>query len=96
MSFQKFQSVARTLDRSEMLGVLGGSGTCAFITRGGNVFAGVNKRDAMISGRGSHWCCDSCSKASWLSDDQKKYLESMRSGSSSVSLPVSSGAVALP
>lgn len=97
MSFQKFQSVARTLDRSEMLGVLGGSGSCAFITKDRYVFGGgVSKREAMSAGRGGHWCCDSCSHASWLSDTQKKYLESLRSSSSSVSLPVSSGAVALP
>lgn len=48
------------------------SGTCAF--QGGNGYtgiAGVCKEWAIAgsAATGGHWCCDSCSSASWLEED---------------------------
>lgn len=67
MDFNSFKAKAKVLDLASMRGIVGGSGTCAFITRDGFVFAGVSKSEAMsYASGGGRWCCDSCHKASWL------------------------------
>lgn len=47
MDFNSFKAKAKVLDLASMRGIVGGSGTCAFITRNGFVFAGVSKSEAI-------------------------------------------------
>lgn len=47
----------------------GYGGTCASINSGGEVMYNQTKKEASAVGAGGHWCCDSCSSASWYCPD---------------------------
>ena len=64
-NFSKFKKAS--ISKSEMNVVKGGRGTCGYYFNG-EAYYGVSKGDAqsMMDVGASNWCCDSCSKASWM------------------------------
>ena len=62
--------LGQQLTKKEMKNVTGGFddwGTCAAVNNKGEVMDGYDKSSAKKwASNGGHWCCDSCSKATWL------------------------------
>ena len=58
----------KQLSRDEMKKVMGGSSCQALVqaaSGGYTVFTGLSSGEAQSQGGMVHWCCDSCSSASW-------------------------------
>jgi natural product precursor len=60
-------SLKTMLTKEQMKSVVGGSGTCACQGPDGSVQDDLSKAEAMDCSEewGTHWCCDSCSSATW-------------------------------
>jgi hypothetical protein len=58
--------LGQQLTKKEMKEVKGG-GTCAAVNKKGEVSEYLSSQSAQDwASAGGHWCCDSCSKATWL------------------------------
>ena len=56
----------RVITGGDQKPISGGSGTCCAVSETGSLLCWHSKAEAEFwSGSGGHWCCDSCSTASW-------------------------------
>jgi hypothetical protein len=67
----KKSTIGQLLTKNEMKNFKGGAtgaagGTCASINAYGEVMYNQTQTQASGVGAGGHWCCKSCSSASWF------------------------------
>jgi hypothetical protein len=65
---KKLQNLGRSLSKNELKALIGGVATCQAqvqITGGTTVVTGLTQQQASTAANMIHWCCDSCSSATW-------------------------------